>query len=155
MLGTFWQQLAFVGHDLGHNGITHVQAVDNIIAVVLTPFLGISIGWWKRSHNVHHIVCNSIDHDPDIQHLPAFAVTTEIFPGFFSTYHMKEFVFDPVSRFLVAYQHWLYFPVMGLARVNLYIQSIILLLSREKVDYKFLEILGTIGFFSALTLLIC
>jgi len=23
-LGCFWQQLAFIGHDLGHNGITHI-----------------------------------------------------------------------------------------------------------------------------------
>jgi len=31
---------------------------------------GISLAWWKRSHNVHHVVCNSIENDPDIQHLP-------------------------------------------------------------------------------------
>ena len=66
-LGCFWQQLAFIGHDLGHNGITHIQAVDNILGIFVGNFVGgISIGWWKRSHNVHHIVCNSVDHDPDI-----------------------------------------------------------------------------------------
>ena len=32
---------------------------------------GISLGWWKKSHNVHHIICNSIEHDPDIRHLPS------------------------------------------------------------------------------------
>lgn len=41
--------------------------------------MGISVCWWKRNHNTHHIVCNSIEHDPDIQHLPAIAVTPEIF----------------------------------------------------------------------------
>jgi len=116
---------------------------------------GISIGWWKRSHNVHHIVCNSIDHDPDIQHLPAMAVTTGIFQGFYSSYHMKEFVFDPVSRFLVAYQHWLYYPVMAFARFNLYAQSFILIFSREKVHFKALEFVTLMGFFTWLTLLIC
>jgi delta8-fatty-acid desaturase len=67
MLGGFWQQLAFIGHDLGHNGITHIKSVDNLLGICIGNLIGgISIGWWKRSHNVHHIVCNSIDHDPDI-----------------------------------------------------------------------------------------
>lgn len=64
-------------------------------------------------------------------------------------------MFDPVSRFLVAYQHWLYFPVMALARVNLYIQSLVLLFSSERVDYKAAEIIGMGAFFTNLTLLIC
>lgn len=130
--------------------------MDNILGVLVGNFCGgISIGWWKRSHNVHHIVCNSIDHDPDIQHLPALAVTKDIFPGFFSTYHMKQFVFDPLSRFLVAYQHWLYYPIMGLARFNLYLQSFLLILSREKVDYRALELVGMAFYFTWLTLLTC
>lgn len=157
LLGCFWQQLAFVGHDLGHNGITHIQMVDNILGVMVGNFFGgISIGWWKRSHNVHHIVCNSIDHDPDIQHLPAMAVTKNIFPGFFSTYHMKEFVFDSLSRFLVAYQHWLYYPIMGLARFNLYVQSLLLLFNRkETVAYRPLEFLGMLCFLAWMTCLTC
>jgi delta8-fatty-acid desaturase len=114
--------LAFVGHDLGHNSVTQNQWYDNVIGVTLGNFAGgISTGWWKRSHNVHHIVCNSVEHDPDIQHLPALSISSKIFKGFWSTYHMKAFVFDPVARFLVAYQHVLYYPIMGLARVNLYI----------------------------------
>ena len=28
------------------------------------------IAWWKHSHNVHHIITNHPEHDPDIQHLP-------------------------------------------------------------------------------------
>lgn len=115
--------------------------MDHILGIIVGNLVGgISIGWWKRSHNVHHIVCNSIDHDPDIQHLPAMAVDEKIFKGFYSSYHSKEFIFDTISRWLVAYQHWLYYPIMGFARFNLYAQSLILLLSREAVDYKALEI---------------
>ena len=25
MLGFFWQQVAFVGHDVGHNSVTHIR----------------------------------------------------------------------------------------------------------------------------------
>jgi len=63
----------------------------------------VSLGWWKRSHNVHHVICNSIEHDPDIQHLPFFAVSEKIFGGYFSTYHSKQFVFDSITRFIVSY----------------------------------------------------
>lgn len=79
-MGCYWQQLAFVGHDLGHNGISHVQSTDNKTGIALgNLFGGISIAWWKRSHNVHHIVCNSIEHDPDIQHFPFMAVDSKMF----------------------------------------------------------------------------
>jgi len=103
-MGFYWQQLAFIGHDLGHSSVTGSFTKDNVIGLFFGNFAGgISIGWWKRSHNVHHIVCNSIEHDPDIQHLPALAVTSKIFEGFFSTFHGKEFVFGAIERFLVAY----------------------------------------------------
>merc|ERR1712072_1648267 len=70
-MGAFWQQLAFVGHDAGHNGITHHKATDNVLGILVGNFFGgVSIAWWKRTHNVHHIVTNSVDRDPDIQLLP-------------------------------------------------------------------------------------
>jgi fatty acid desaturase len=146
-MGAYWQQLAFVGHDLGHSGITHNFKQDNILGIIFGNFFGgISIAWWKRSHNVHHIVCNSVEHDPDIQHMPVFAVDSSIFNGYFSTFHAREMVFDPLCRFLVAYQHFLYYPIMGLARFNLYAQSWILLLSSQKVHFKTLEIIALLGF---------
>lgn len=149
LLGCFWQQLAFLGHDLGHNAVTHVKRWDNFIGIVAGNVLGgVSLGWWKWSHNVHHIVTNSIDHDPDIQHLPIFAVTSAIFTEgkFYSSFHEKWMVLDKVGQFLVSKQHILYYPVMALARFNLYLQSFILLGSRERWQYKNLEWLGLIGF---------
>ena len=48
--------------------IPALQNVDNLLAIILGNCLGgVSIGWWKWSHNVHHIVTNSVEHDPDIQ----------------------------------------------------------------------------------------
>ena len=80
LMAGFWQQLAFVGHDVGHNAVSHKKAKDTFLGVLFGNSLGgISLGWWKRSHNVHHIVCNSVENDPDIQHMPMFAVTDGIF----------------------------------------------------------------------------
>ena len=72
-LGIFWHQLVFTAHDAGHMGITHDFTTDTVIGIIVADFLGgLSIGWWKRSHNVHHIVTNSPEHDPDIEHMPFF-----------------------------------------------------------------------------------
>ena len=74
---------------------------------------------------MHHVATNSCDYDPDIQHLPVFAVdpvlvTTKLF----STYANMYMPLSDVTHVLVKYQHYLYYPVMAFARFNLYIQSI-------------------------------
>jgi len=126
MLGMFWQQMAFIGHDLGHNAVTHNRIYDSYLGLFVGNFCtGISIGWWKRSHNVHHIATNSCTYDPDVQHLPIFAVdpvlvTTKLF----STYANMYMPLNNVAHVLIKYQHWLYYPVMAFARFNLYIQSL-------------------------------
>lgn len=123
-MGFFFQQIAFVGHDAGHHQITHDQMTDEAIGVFIgNLFSGISIGWWKRSHNAHHVVTNSVTCDPDIQHLPVFAVTDKFFKPVVSLYHNKTFSFDRISRFFVSNQHLLYYIIMGVARFNLYVQS--------------------------------
>lgn len=52
-LGCFWHQLVFSAHDAGHIAITHNYQVDSCIGIFIADFLGgLSIGWWKRNHNV-------------------------------------------------------------------------------------------------------
>lgn len=47
VLGFLWQQLAFVCHDLGHNGVTHNWMVDRLVGISIANFIGgISLGWW-------------------------------------------------------------------------------------------------------------
>lgn len=90
-----WQQAAFCSHDAAHSGISHTN-YDHAIGIVLTAvFGGLSLGWWKRSHNVHHIVTNDPEHDPDIQHLPVFAISKRFAElgegkGLWSSYHRRE-----------------------------------------------------------------
>lgn len=154
---------------------------------------------------MHHIVCNSVEHDPDIQHLPFLAISDKIFKPsifssselkseasvnseaakyqkstafsklvpvieclkdgyFFSTYFQKFFVFDSFAKFMVSYQHYLYYPLMAIARYNLYLQSWVLLISppikqaflsasyrdskaqRDYFKWMYLELLSLSGF---------
>jgi len=127
MLGIFWQQIAFIGHDLGHNSVTRCRTTDTYLAIVIANLLtGISAGWWKRSHNLHHIVTNSAEHDPDIQHLPIFAADrVYLEKPIYSTFLECYLPFGNSAHFLVKFQHLLYYPVMAFARFNLYAQSML------------------------------
>jgi delta8-fatty-acid desaturase len=120
-LGVFWHQLVFTAHDAGHMGITHNFHIDTCIGIFIADFLGgLSIGWWKRNHNVHHIVTNSPEHDPDIEHMPFFAISTRFFNSLRSTYYDRVMEFDAIARWAVSKQHWLYYPLLTFGRFNLY-----------------------------------
>ena len=123
-LGAFWHQLVFSAHDAGHMGITHNFQVDTIIGIIIADFLGgLSLGWWKRNHNVHHIVTNSPEHDPDIEHMPFFAISHRFFDGLRSTFYDRVMTYDAVARFSLRYQNYLYYPILCFGRFNLYVLS--------------------------------
>lgn len=69
------------------------------------------------------MLTNSETHDPDIQHMPVFAVSERMLRGFYSYYHQKVFAFDALAQGLLARQHVLYYPIMAVAKVNLYVQT--------------------------------
>lgn len=120
-LGCFWHQLVFTAHDAGHMGITHNFHVDTVIGIIIADFLGgLSLGWWKRNHNVHHIVTNSAEHDPDIQHMPFFAISHRFLTNLRSTYYERIMQFDAAAQFLLKYQDYLYYPILLFGRFNLY-----------------------------------
>jgi len=135
LLGLFWQQFAFVGHDCGHMS-ARVHARDAIdvphLGALVTFFNGISVAWWKATHNVHHAMPNSVDCDPDIAHLPVFAVHKQMFESLFNKYHGRVMTFDwPARTIFVPYQHLWYYPIMCVARFNLYIQSVLFMLTPD------------------------
>lgn len=120
-LACFWHQLTFTVHDAGHMGITHDFTTDSTIAMFIASFLGgLSAGWWKRNHNVHHLVTNDPEHDPDIQYIPIFAVTHRFLSSLTSTYYERFMEYDAVAKVLIRIQHYTYYPIMLFARFNLY-----------------------------------
>lgn len=165
-LGIFWHQLTFTVHDAGHLAITHDYTTDNLIGILIADFIGgLSVGWWVHNHDVHHIVTNHPEHDPDIQHLPFFAINERFFDTVFSTYYGVSLPFDKASRVFITLQHRLYYIVMAFARFNLYALSYTFLarqawktvreptrrLSRRQLQtqrFLFLEIFGIIVFWS-------
>ncbi|BAE64984.1 unnamed protein product [Aspergillus oryzae RIB40] len=120
-LGCFWHQLVFTAHDSGHMGITHNFHVDSVIGIIIADYLGgLSLGWWKRNHNVHHIVTNAPEHDPDIEHMPFFAISHRFLTSLRSTYYERIMTFDAFANFMLRYQNYLYYPILLFGRFNLY-----------------------------------
>ncbi|KAI4597803.1 hypothetical protein KJ359_004079 [Pestalotiopsis sp. 9143b] len=154
-LGAFWHQLVFSAHDAGHMGITHNFQVDTAMGIFIADFLGgLSLGWWKRSHNVHHIVTNSPEHDPDIEHMPFFAVSHRLLGSLRSTYYDRVMEYDAAAKFLISIQQYTYYIILLFGRFNLYRLSweyIILGLGPRKGPakwHRWLELAGQIFFWT-------
>lgn len=155
LLGFLWIQSAFVGHDSGHYQVMTSPKYNRLGQVLAGNCLtGISIAWWKWTHNAHHIACNSLDHDPDLQHIPVFAVSSSLFHSITSCFYGRKLKFDSLSRFLVSYQHLTFYPVMCVGRINLFIQTFLLLFSRRNVPDRAFNILGILVFWTWFPLLV-
>lgn len=154
-MGAFWHQLVFAAHDAGHMGITHDFHTDTIIGIFIADFMGgLSIGWWKRSHNIHHIVTNSPEHDPDIEYLPFLAVSHRFLRSLRSTYYERMMEYDAIAKFCVKFQKYAYYPLMIFGRFNLYRLSWEYLLGSKAPRkgpawwHRHLEIVGQIFFWT-------
>jgi delta8-fatty-acid desaturase len=155
LMGFMWIQSGWIGHDSGHYQIMMNKKWNSFVQILSGNVIaGISIEWWKWNHNAHHIACNSLDFDPDLQHLPFFVVSSKFFTSLTSCFYGRKMNFDSFARFLVSYQHWSYYPVMCFARLNLFAQSFFLLLSNRKVPNRKMELLGLLVFWTWYPLLV-
>ena len=149
-LGMFWQQSMFIGHDAGHCAVTHNRKLDTAIGWLIGNMCnGVGISWWSSTHNVHHCAVNSLECDPDIQHMPILAVTRKYFESVYSLYHNRQLKFDWLAKKFVSVQHYTFYPIMAVARVNLYAQTLIhcatVKMSKKQRVIEF----ATLGFYFA------
>ncbi|KAF2808053.1 fatty acid/sphingolipid desaturase [Mytilinidion resinicola] len=154
-LGTLWHQLSFTVHDAGHAGITHNFTADTVIGMLIADYCGgLSIGWWKFNHNVHHLVTNSTEHDPDIQHMPFFAISHKFFGSLTSSYYERIMTYDAFAKFMIRYQDYLYYLILSFGRFNLYRLSWLYLLSGQGPRkgkawwHRYFEIVGQVFFWT-------
>ncbi|KAG9099697.1 hypothetical protein FRC07_010503 [Ceratobasidium sp. 392] len=152
-LGFLFHQLVFTVHDLAHNGVTHVRVIDRTLSILISDFIGgLSTGWWVDNHNVHHLVTNHPSHDPDIQHIPFFAISPKFLSSLWSSYYKRIMAHDAFSRVFLSIQHKLFYIVMSLARFNLYANSYIFLiksgLERRRGGFWWMEIIGILFYWT-------
>ena len=146
LLGLYLQQISLIGHDFGHNSVTTYRSFDFFIGIILGNTTGgISLSWWKDSHNVHHSSPNSLEFDSDNQLGPVFATSEGHLQSYFSEFHNQDMLFCKASHFLITKQHMTFYPILLVARFNLYFQSILYLV-KNKSEHRFLEIITLLTF---------
>ncbi|RMZ73678.1 fatty acid desaturase [Pyrenophora seminiperda CCB06] len=120
-LACLWHQLTFTVHDASHMGITHDFTIDSTIAMFIASYMGgLSACWWKYNHNVHHLVTNHPEHDPDIQYIPFFSITHRFMESLTTTFYEWVMEYDAFAKVMIRIQHYTYYPIMLFARFNLY-----------------------------------
>ncbi|KAF2742706.1 fatty acid/sphingolipid desaturase [Sporormia fimetaria CBS 119925] len=154
-LGTLWHQLSFTVHDASHMGLSHDFQIDSTIAMFVASYMGgLSACWWKSNHNVHHLVTNSAEHDPDIQHMPFFAISHRFFENLFSSYYERVLEYDAFAKVLLRYQSKLYYVIMCFGRFNLYRLSWAFLLFGQGPKkgpawwHRYFELVGLVFFWT-------
>lgn len=132
LLGIAWAQCGFVQHQAGHLAFTGVPAVDYVVQAFFESVLkGGSGRWWRRRHNKHHALTNSVEHDGDLRTTPFFAWDDELI--------------QKVPTPLLRVQHLLFWPALVM-----YVPILATSVFRFVLRHRHLDELGLIALHFAL-----
>lgn len=119
VFGLIFTQVAFLGHDGGHQQIFASRRANDLFGQLTGNLLvGLSYGWWVGKHNRHHANPNKEDHDPDIGDGVLAFTTGQVAART-----------GRLGRAITRRQAWLFFPLLTLEGLNLHVASIQSLLS--------------------------
>jgi len=128
-LGIIFTQFAFFAHEAAHRQVlASGPSNDRLGRLLATAMVGMSYAWWMTKHTRHHANPNQLGKDPDIAR------------------DTISFVEEDAVRargplaLLTRWQAALFFPLLLLEGVNLHFTSIRALLTRGRVDGRWLEI---------------
>jgi fatty acid desaturase len=121
VFGLVWGQLAFLGHDAGHQAIFARRRLNDVLGRMLGNVLvGLSYGWWVDTHNRHHANPNHEERDPDVgDGVLAFTAAQAARRT------------GRVSGFVARRQAWLFFPFLALEGISLHVDSVAAVTSGE------------------------
>lgn len=130
VLGVVSTQVAFLGHDGGHQQIFRSRRGNDVLGIVVGDLLsGLSFGWWVDKHNRHHSHPNTENYDPDIgDGVLSFTVNQAAARSHW------------LGRFITCYQAWLLFPLLTLEGINLHVASVRSLISTRARRYRKIEL---------------
>ncbi len=121
VLGVAFTQVAFLGHDGGHQQVFAGRKANDLFGQLTGLLVGLSFGWWIGKHNRHHANPNKEDHDPDIGDGVLVFTTGQVAART-----------GRLGRAITRRQAWLFFPLLTLEGFNLHIASVLSLLPRTQ-----------------------
>jgi fatty acid desaturase len=114
LAGMMFTQLAFIGHDAGHNQVFRTRRRNRLLGLIVgNALIGLSFGWWVPKHNAHHAHPNEMGRDPDIGEGAARAWSDV--PGNGR---------GPLASWLARWQAPLFFPLMLLRSGGMHVLGI-------------------------------
>jgi fatty acid desaturase len=114
VLGALSTQIAFLGHDIGHQQVARSKRVRYLLGLLHGNLaVGLSLGWWLDKHNRHHAHPNHADLDPDVA--PA---------GFLIFFADQGAGRRGLFGWATRHQALLFFPLLLLEGLNLHVASI-------------------------------
>lgn len=131
--GVLWASLAlvaslslltmgYVGHDAGHFALSKKRWVNDVWGHFGMTFLcGMSFGFWRSRHNLHHVHCQEVEGDPDMH----FGVLFSVYPDSASWQ-------TPLGRIFLRIQKWAFWPLASFYWVTLRYDGIRDLFQRPK-----------------------
>ena len=112
--GVMCTQLAFLGHDAGHNQVFGTRRRNRLLGLIVgNALIGLSFGWWVPKHSAHHAHPNELGRDPDIGAGAALAPSAA--PG-----NRR----GPLASWLARWQAPLFFPLMLLRSGGMHVLGI-------------------------------
>lgn len=129
LIGLGQHQVAFICHDMAHCSVFSTWAKNYFFCLPLAnSVFGVSALWWKYTHNQHHVVTNEWDRDPDITHVPIFAVTKSQY------LHPKGLKMNIFQKLLLYISPITFLPiVMFIGRFSMYWQGVYMLFFLRQV----------------------
>jgi fatty acid desaturase len=150
VLGVVFTQVAFLGHDGGHQQIWRNRRANDLLTIVAGDLLvGLSYGWWIDKHNRHHSHPNHEGVDPDIGDGVLAFTTDQV-----AIRHAR------LGRFIARHQAALFFPLLTLEGLQLHVAGARHLLSPStgRGRYRRLELVlfttHTVAYVSALLIVL-
>ncbi len=122
-------QVAFLAHEAAHRTIFDSGKKNDRLARILgSGVVGMSYAWWDSKHSRHHSNPNKIDRDPDIK------------KGVISFTESDASQSRGLINFITQRQGWLFFPLLTLVGLDLHMQGVKYLLSKDKIKGRWFEL---------------
>ncbi len=121
-------QIAFLTHEAAHRQILSSGPANDRLALILAGINGLSYSWWDSKHSRHHAAPNQVGKDPDIETDTISFIEEDAAKS-------RGFV-----RMITKRQGWLFFPLLTLEGLNLHRHSLVHLVQRGPVKWRWTQL---------------